>query len=416
MLHVAGLASTGAAHLILPKPMFEDATSHVMEAGLIPAVLMDAPTALDQAGSSIANGVSSPAAFNLQTAPIKAIPPLKPTPKTQVKGQIKSDASVIAQKSVELLNGSADSPLQGGAASANTVNAVVSSNLPLTTPSEPSPIDKSSATVQAQTNPANQGNEPSATPVQKELTTANPIVNNAIEPQSAPTIPASTYRLPTQLRVNYAANARGISGKASLVWRKGREAETGGASPNTYDAELNATVTFFKTFQYGLKSSGQLTRSGITPLRIEEKRTNGSTVATTVEPQNNRVIISSQEGFQPYSAGGQDLLGLMLELGVFVQTQPKWATAGTAYDFVVYRPSGIKKWRFQSQGLQMIEVAGQQVQTVHIRRVATDNQPDFEDQQFLWLDPKRYGFPVKMRWVDSKQNVTDINMIEWLEG
>jgi hypothetical protein len=43
-------------------------------------------------------------------------------------------------------------------------------------------------------------------------------------------------------------------------------------------------------------------------------------------------------------------------------------------------------------------------------------EPDFEDQFHFWLDLSLYGFPVKIRQIDSKGNVTDISMIDWQES
>ena len=417
LLHTAGLTGLGLGGLITDVQVFENTPSHIIEAGLLPATMVQGIDA-DLAGSTVGNLGSrlSAAPFNLEpvpkvpkpTVPKPAAPPapvkpmVKPQPKTPVADQaITPDKSAIDKLAID--KPATDKPTTDKPTLANTPS--VNADNTTTNPQ----IGQNETALAA---PQQAGSAPPSNPA---VAAASNTPSQLSTPSTQPVLAPTSYKLPTQLKLSYAANARGLNGKATLNWRKTVDTKSVEPDNASYEADLTAAVTFFKTFQYGLKSSGSITRSGITPLKIEERRTNGSTIAITVEPQNKRVIISSQEGFQPYTPGGQDLLGLMLELGIFVQTQSKWSTAGTAYDFTVYRPSGVKKWRFQSQGMQTIEVAGKQVPTVHIKRIAADNQPDYEDQQFLWLDPARYGFPVKMRWVDNKQNVTDILMTEWQE-
>jgi hypothetical protein len=225
--------------------------------------------------------------------------------------------------------------------------------------------------------------------------------------------PSATYRLPNQVTLHYEANRSGFQGKSTLSWKKSIDAA---AQSTRYEAQLASSATvLFKTFEHRFKSTGVINDWGLAPLRVEEKRTNGSTVATTIEPANNRVIISSKEGFLPYDPLAHDLVSLMVQLAILAQTQPSWQQAGTAQDFTVYRPSGIKRWRFQSMGITTITLGARQHQTVYVRRVTPSGEIDYEDQYHFWLDLNRYGFPVKMRLVDSKNNATDITMIDWQE-
>jgi hypothetical protein len=211
--------------------------------------------------------------------------------------------------------------------------------------------------------------------------------------------------------VRYEAHVSGLSGKSVLTWKKTTQAHT-----QTFEAQLISSATIlFKTFEHRYKSSGVINTTGLMPLSVEEKRTSGNTVATTIEPDNKRVIISSKEGFLPYDPLGKDLVSLMLQLSIYTQTQPLWLKAGTAQDFTVYRPSGIKRWRFQSMGMDTIQLKDQLVQAVYIKRVPLSAEPDYEDQHHFWLDPKHYGFPVKMRLVDNKGRSTDIAMTDWQE-
>jgi hypothetical protein len=179
-----------------------------------------------------------------------------------------------------------------------------------------------------------------------------------------------------------------------------------------YEASL---VTSALGMELRYKSIGSIGINGLAPLAIEEKRPFKSAIAISIEPSNNRVIISSKEGFLPYDPLGHDLISLIIQLGMYTQLLPHWSQSGTMQDFTVYRPNGIKRWRFQSQGLDTIQVRGEMRQVVYIRRIASDGQPDYEDQYHFWLDPKLHGFPVKMRQVDNTGKMTDIVMTDWKE-
>ncbi len=215
------------------------------------------------------------------------------------------------------------------------------------------------------------------------------------------------YALPNQLNVRYETNYQGIAALSELQWKK-----TDDEGVLRYEASL---VTSALGMELRYKSIGSIGINGLAPLAIEEKRPFKSAIAISIEPSNNRVIISSKEGFLPYDPLGHDLISLIIQLGMYTQLLPHWSQSGTMRDFTVYRPNGIKRWRLQSQGLDTIQVRGEMRQVVYIRRIASDGQPDYEDQYHFWLDPKLHGFPVKMRQVDNTGRVTDIVMTDWKE-
>jgi hypothetical protein len=218
---------------------------------------------------------------------------------------------------------------------------------------------------------------------------------------------AQPYSLPNQVSVRYETNYQGIAARSELQWKKIGEVGT-----QRYEASL---ITSALGMELRYKSVGLIGIKGLAPLAVEEKRPFKSTIATSIEPSNNRVIISSKEGFLPYDPMGHDLVSLIIQLGIYAQSLPQWSLPGIAQDFTVYRPNGIKRWRLQSQGLETIQVRGEMRQVVYIRRIASDGQPDYEDQYHFWLDPQHYGFPVKMRQVDNTGKMTDIVMTDWKE-
>jgi hypothetical protein len=228
-----------------------------------------------------------------------------------------------------------------------------------------------------------------------------PLSDTFLTTQSQP------YNLPNQVSVRYETNYQGIPARSELQWKK-----TGEVGSQRYEASL---ITSAMGMELLYKSVGLIGIKGLAPLAVEEKRPFKSAIATSIEPSNNRVIISSKAGFLPYDPMGHDLVSLMIQLGIYAQTLPQWSLPGIAQDFTVYRSNGIRRWRLQSQGLDTIAVRGEMRQVVYIRRVALQGQPDYEDQYHFWLDPKHYGFPVKMRLVDNTGKMTDIVMTDWKE-
>jgi hypothetical protein len=388
VLHLLGLTGVFFGGVSVPDKPDDLQDSHVIEVALLPAQIIEKPNlTLNVAAKAVTP--ASKAVLSMQTV-AQASSNLPPKPSPRLKSKRSSEPTPVPAPIIEAV------------VPANALEPI--KDLPAAPPvlanTEPTP-----STIPATAAPTVL--HPSLTTTQLPQFTPLPPV-----PDITPSASSLNYRLPKQLNVRFEAHARGFIGKSVLQWKK----TTDGAS-NKYEAQLSTTATvLFKTFEHRFKSAGMINSAGLAPLNVEEKRTNGSVVATTVEPSNNRVIISSKEGFLPYDPQAHDLVSLMVQLAIYAQVQPQWQQAGTAQDFTVYRPSGIKRWRFQSMGMVNIALGEKPLQTVHIRRVPLGAEPDFEDQFHFWLDLSLYGFPVKIRQIDSKGNVTDISMTDWQES
>ncbi len=423
-LHVLGFSAiqySGA--MVLGEPLVND-PSHVLQASLVPATLINAnqAIALDKQDPNV--GLSTEHwGFRLEAARARA--PVKSVASQSQQRQRAKTITAHTQTGSE--QGSGPIPqLPSG----STQVPAAPSTVPLAgaAPHEPTTPAAAMQAGQAVQPAESAAHNPPLTPLHNAPAQTAPSTTSSVAPSTVSASPptpagantaasaaasgfAAHYQLPNQVVVRYEAHVSGLSGKSVLNWQK-----TVGPIGSQYEAQLSSSATIlFKTFEHRYKSSGAINAMGLAPLAVEEKRTNGSTVATTIEPDKQRVIISSKEGFLPYDPLGKDLVSLMLQLSINTQTQPLWLKAGTAQDFTVYRPSGIKRWRFQSMGMDTIQLKNQGVQAVYIKRVAIGSEPDYEDQHHFWLLPSKYGFPVKMRLVDNKGRTTDIVMTDWQE-
>ena len=222
----------------------------------------------------------------------------------------------------------------------------------------------------------------------------------AIEPK------APAYQLPNTLNIRYETKLLGLSGKSVLKFKR---------TEQTYNAELNTYATvLFKRFEIFYGSSGLLTVAGLQPTFIQEKRLQKPLITTELDTSKKQAI-SSQSGVLPYEPNSVDVLSVAIQLAVLQQLNPRWKKTGTLQDFKAYRPSGLTTWRFESQGIHTINIAGKAIETLYIKRIPIDSNEE-ADEQHLWLDPMRYGFPVKMRFVDKKGHSADILMVDWQES
>jgi hypothetical protein len=185
---------------------------------------------------------------------------------------------------------------------------------------------------------------------------------------------------------------------------------------HTYETELK-TLSNNTDTQTDLRYSatGNLTVYDLRPTRVEESTAKKSMVATTIDHYIKRAVISSQEGFVAYDDTRQDLLSIIIQLGINQQLEPRWFVAGTTQDFKVYRPTGLTTWRFQSQGIETVKIGEESLDLLYLKRIPLDDQLDYEEEQHLWLDPKRYGFPVKMRFTRQNGQHTEFILNDWKE-
>lgn len=222
---------------------------------------------------------------------------------------------------------------------------------------------------------------------------------------------APSFTLPTQLRAQYAGVGKygkiPLSGTGVITWQT-----KGVGDALQYEASLDIGALFYKST---LTSQGNVNAAGIHPRRTEEKNTGKAATIITSDPASKQVTITGKEGVQPYDIHGQDLLTVIAQLGTFVQTQPKWRVAGEQISFKVYRPSGIKPWRFQSQGMQTVTVNGIVIPTVHVVQIPLEGAEALDEQHHFWLDPARHGFPIKLRKVKNASEYVELTLKDWQE-
>lgn len=214
---------------------------------------------------------------------------------------------------------------------------------------------------------------------------------------------ALIYKDKSILEFSYLKNKTGINGnnsEFSYIYN----AQLNIKSNNLIDTDLST--------KYAVK--GNLTVYDLRPTYIKEKN-DTHTVTTTIDTNTGQVFISNQTEFIAYDARRQDILSVIIQLGINQQMDSRWLIPGTVQDFTVYRPNGLTTWRFQSQGIQTVKIGDQNLELLYVKRISLDDQIDYEDEQHFWLDPKRYGFPIKMRFTRQNGQYTEFILNNWEE-
>ena len=223
-----------------------------------------------------------------------------------------------------------------------------------------------------------------------------------------------SFTLPTLLKAQYIGVGKygkvPLSGTGTLLWKT-----TAVGTGFQYEASLEIGALFYSS---KVQSQGSVNAQGIHPLRTEEKNTGKTATVITINPAQQHVAVSGRSGGitnMPFDASGQDLLTVIAQLGTALQHQPKWRVAGEAKTFSVYRPSGLKQWRFQSQGMHTVTVGGVAVPTVHVVQVPVDASAELDEAHHFWLDPARHGFPVKLKKIKNASEFVELTLKDWQE-
>ncbi len=275
-LHGFGLSAWTIGNLSLNERFSDTENDKILDPSLIPVQMVDAPTLSQQHQSTAVSKPLGSTEFTSHDSASVRPNELAPT----------VEEVAIAQPQINPENA-----LESSAVAESSATAVQAN--------EPASVSPSAPSHSSPTSIEQVGLSPAQTPL--PLPTSQPRPN---------TIPASLYRLPNQLTVRFEANTRGITGQSLLTWKKFGDSLNQNVK---YDAQLVTSATvLFKVFEHSFKSSGVINSLGLAPLSVEEKRPNGSIIATTVEPDKNRSIISSQAGFLPFDPQAHDLVSLIL--------------------------------------------------------------------------------------------------------
>jgi hypothetical protein len=204
-----------------------------------------------------------------------------------------------------------------------------------------------------------------------------------------PALRMARRELPEKLEIRYAVGVGEggfVAGEAVYHWhvRSGRYSLVSTIRPT-------GVTALFVHGRIVQVSEGEVDASGLRPEHYWMKRGERKQDTAQFIWSQNRLVMNVKRGTHDLLPQSQDLLSFPFHLAMT-------ATADEP-EFILAVANGrrYKRYLFRGLGNETIELGGQPVTTLHIQgRREGDGILD------VWLDPDRYGLPVKVRTLDMK--------------
>ena len=210
------------------------------------------------------------------------------------------------------------------------------------------------------------------------------------------------FRLPASVRLHYKveAQSRQIPWQADgeLRWRQ---------DGRSYQADLEVRAPFLP--KRSQQSSGSITAQGLAPLRFSDKGRNEE--AAHFERDQGKVSFSNNRPDAALSAGAQDRLSVMLQLGAMIAAAPQKFPPSTSIAIQTASTRDAETWLFTVEGRETLQLPGGTLQALKLTR---NPRREFDQRVELWLAPSMDYVPVRLRltqpngdWFDQQWSSTD---------
>lgn len=221
-------------------------------------------------------------------------------------------------------------------------------------------------------------------------------------PHDAEVAPVYPTRLAPSAVLRFDLRRSGFSGRSELQWQNlGAQGQ--------YQARLEGSVAGFKVFTWA--SQGRVDKAGIAPLRFTDERRGKSLQAANFQREAGKITFSGPSTEYPLTAGAQDRLSWMIQLGAVLNARSAPPTAGEKLSFFVAGAKGEGEvWHFVAQGLQNVNL---QDQPTPAWRFTREPRKPHDTRIEVWLDPARHFLPVRYRQSsDGSSDVLDLILQE----
>jgi hypothetical protein len=210
------------------------------------------------------------------------------------------------------------------------------------------------------------------------------------------------FAIPGSVLLHYevTAHTRGLVLRAAsqLHWRH---------DGSEYEAKLELSGPLFPARTQ--QSTGRITPQGLAPLRFSDKAR--SEEAAHFQREEGKVSFSSNRPDAALSAGAQDRLSVLMQLGAMIAGQPRNFGPGTTISIQTASTRDAEVWQFTVEGDEALQLPGGAVPALKLIRNA---RREFDQKIELWLAPGMAYVPVRLRltqpngdWVDQQWSSTD---------
>lgn len=221
-------------------------------------------------------------------------------------------------------------------------------------------------------------------------------LNDAKAPRAA--LPVSARYVYQTTDSQYVA----LSGTTTLRWRFDED--------GTYAAQLITTVFGISVLE--LNSQGKVSRFGLSPERYTEKALRRSEVAANFDWNGQRVTFSARSHERELRRGAQDRLSFQFQLMALGQRMPHRFRPGAAISFPVGGRDDVAVYRLVVIGTETVQSGVGDLNAVKLER--PKGGADGADSRIeVWLAPEMAWLPVKLRFTDRRDRVTENVLSEY---
>lgn len=228
---------------------------------------------------------------------------------------------------------------------------------------------------------------------------------SAAKAPPAPTRSATeslAFTIPKSVLLHYkvTAHTRGLvlNADSRLHWRQ---------DGSEYEAKLELSGPLFPSRTQ--QSAGRITAEGLAPLRFSDKAR--SEEAAHFRREEGKVSFSSNRPDAVLTAGAQDRLSVLLQLGAMIAGKPGNFGPGTTIAVQTASTRDAEVWHFTVEGEEALRLPGGELNALKLVR---DPRKAFDQKVELWLAPGMDYVPVRLRltqpngdWVDQQWSSTD---------
>ena len=274
-------------------------------------------------------------------------------------------------------------------------------------PSEPEPAPEGTTAQEASTQVAQTSESTASAPVQPASAASAPTnpddelsAGVDIRPPGAAGAQPSTepppIRLPASQTLKYAVHgevkkmAYNVNGQ--VVWRN-----DGGS----YEARQEVSAFLLGTRSQ--TSSGRITANGLAPTRFGDigKRE----IAAHLDFDSKTVTFSANTNRYAISAGAQDRVSVLIQLGAMLAAAPDRYPPGTQISFTTVGPRNADRWTFTVGETETLDLPAGQTRAVRLQKLPRHDRDLRAD---LWLGLDQQYLPVRLRITQSNGDFAEL--------
>lgn len=191
-----------------------------------------------------------------------------------------------------------------------------------------------------------------------------------------------------------------VTGTTTVHWRFEED--------RSYAATLVTTVFGLTVLE--LNSQGHVQRFGLAPDRYTEKTVGRSEWATNFDWSKRRLTFSAKNHERELREGIQDRLSFQFQLMALGQRLPSRFRPGGSILLAVGGRDDTSAYRFDIIGSERLQTAAGEFETMKLERPKSADGRDSRIE--VWLAPDAAWLPVKLRFTDRRDQVTENSLSE----